>query len=203
MPDTPATAAASTAKRHATSARLSGKTYSSSVEIKDPWIYYDTYVLDAAAPPTILFNNAAAKARSLCNYQYQQLPSGQSFDVYGLRLSYYGHAPEVDADVQTLFTFLNQAVLQVQINNKVPSYERNIGALIGGAIHVVTAPAVTVASQSLAKWTGDTLVHFNKKILLDQTTQWTVNILKDSANVAAQTGDYLRVEMIGRLTAQL
>jgi hypothetical protein len=190
-------------KRRETSAKLEGKTYSSAVEVKDPWVYYDTYTLDAAASPTVLFNNSSAKARSLSNYQYQQLPSGQAFDVYGLRVSYWAHAALDDAGQLDLTTFLAKSVLQVQINNKVPSYERNIAALIGGQIHAVTAPAVTVNSRNLSIWTGNTVVRFKKKIQLDQTTQWTVNILKDAANAAALTGDYLKVEMIGRLTAQL
>ena len=189
--------------RRQTSAKLEGKTYSASVEVKDPWVYYDTYTLDASASPTVLFNNSSAKARSLSNYSYQQLPSGQAFDIYGLRVMYWGHAAEADADILSLTTFLNKSVLQVQINNKVPQYERTLAGLIGGALHVVTAPAVTVNSQVLSKWQADTMVHFKKKIALDQTTQWTVNILKDVANAAALTGDYLRVEMIGRLTAQL
>lgn len=191
------------AKRHEVSKKLEGRTYSASVEVKDPWVYYDTHVLDASTSPTILFNNSSAKARSLSNYQYQQLPSGQAFDVYGLRVSYFGHAAEADADQLALITWLAKTVLQVQINNKVPQYERNLAALIGGAIQVVTAPAVTVNSRNLSVWTGNTVVKFKKKIELDQTTQWTVNILKDAANAAALTGDYLRVEMIGRLTAQL
>lgn len=191
------------ANRRNIASKLEGKTYSASVEVKDPWVYYDTYVLDAAVPPTILFNNAAAKARSLCNYQYQQLPSGQAFDIQAMRVCYFAHAALSDVDQLAVITFLAKSVLQVQINNKVPQYERNIGSLIGGQMHAVTAPAVTVNSRNLSVWTGDTVVRFKKKIALDQTTQWTVNILKDAANAAALTGSYLRVEMIGRLTAQL
>jgi len=195
--------AATEQKRRDVSSKLEGRTYAAAVEVKDPWAYYDTYVLDAAASPTVLFNNSSAKARSLSNYQYQQLPTGQAFDVAALRVSYWGHAAEADADQLSLITFLNKAVLQIQINNKVPTYERNLGALIGGQVHVVTAPAVTVNSRNLSVWTGNTVVRFKKKISLDQSTQWIVTILKDAANAAALTGDYLRVEMIGRLTAQL
>jgi hypothetical protein len=199
----PATQAQLSAHRRDIQSKLEGKTYSASVEVKDPWVYYDTYVLDAAVPPTILFNNAAAKARSLSNYQYQQLPSGQAFDIYGLRCSFWAIAAISDVDQLALTTFLAKSVLQVAINNKVPQYERNLASLIGGQVHAVTAPAVTVNSKNLSVWTGDTVVRFKKKIALDQTTQWTVTILKDAANAAALTGSYLRVEMIGRLTAQL
>ena len=194
---------ASAVRRRATQDKLEGRTYGSAVEVKDPWVYYDTYTLDAATSPTVLFNNSSAKARSLSNYQYQQLPAGQAFDVFGLRVSYYAHAALDDAGQLALMTFLNKTVIQVQINNKVPTYERNVGALIGGSIQAVTAPAVTVNSRNLSIWTGNTVVRFKKKIPLDQTVQWTVNFLKDAANAAALTGDYLRVEMIGRLTAQL
>jgi len=190
-------------KRRNVSAKLEGQTYSGSVEVKDPWVYYDTYVLDAATSPTVLFNNSTAKVRSLSNYSYQQLPSGQAFDIFGLRVSYFSITALSDVALLALTTFLNKSVIQVQINNKVPQYERNIASCIGGAVQVVTAPAVTVNSQLLTKYTADTLVRFKKRIKLDQTTQWTVNILKDAANAAALTGDYLRVEMIGTLTAQL
>lgn len=190
-------------KREAVSAKLDNKTYSAAVEVKDPWVYYDTYTLDASASPTILFNNSSAKARSLSNYQYQQLPSGQAFDIYGLRVSFWGSAAQSDVDMLAMTTFFAKAVLQVQINNKVPQYERNLAALLGGQVSVVTAPAVTVNSQNLTKWNADTVVRFKKKINLDQTTQWTVNILKDAANAANLTGSYLRVEMIGCLTARL
>ena len=190
-------------KREAVSAKLDNKTYSAAVEVKDPWVYYDTYTLDASASPTILFNNSSAKARSLSNYQYQQLPSGQAFDIYGLRVSFWGSAAQSDVDMLAMTAFFAKAVLQVQINNKVPQYERNLAALLGGGVSVVTAPAVTVNSQNLTKWNADTVVRFKKKINLDQTTQWTVNILKDAANAANLTGSYLRVEMIGCLTARL
>lgn len=191
------------ATRRNIASKLDGKTYSASVEVKDPWVYYDTYVLDAATSPSILFNNAAAKARSLSNYQYQQLPSGQAFDIYGLRVSFWAIAAISDVDQLALTTFLAKSVLQVAINNKVPQYERNLASLIGGQVHAVTAPAVTVNSKNLSTWNADTVVRFKKKIALDQTTQWTVTILKDAANAANLTGSYLRVEMIGRLTAQL
>ena len=190
-------------KRIQADEKLEGRTYSKSFEIKDPWIYYDTYVLDASASPTVLFNNSSTKARSLSNYQYQQLPSGQAFDAYGLRVSYWAATALVDASLLLWTTFLAKAVLQIQINNKVPTYERNLAALLGGQVQIITAPAVTVNSRNLSVWTGNTVVKFKKKISLDQTTQWTVNILKDVANNAALTGDYLRVEMIGRLTAKL
>jgi hypothetical protein len=203
MPQAQASQAVMQVKRRKVSQALEGQTYSASVEIKDPYVYYDTYTLDASALQTTLFNNAAAKARSLSNYQYQQLPNGQAFDVGGLRVSYYGHALMADATQQLLIDFLNKSVLQVQINNKVPSYERNLAALFGGQVQVVTAPAVTVGSRNLSVWTANTLVQFKKRIKLDQSTQWTVNILKDAAPNAALTGDYLRVEMIGKLTAQL
>ena len=198
--------AASTAvmtKRENVQSKLENKTYSASVEVKDPWVYYDTYTLDASASPTILFNNSTAKNRSLSNYQYQQLPSGQAFDIQAMRISYWAHAALDDAGQLAFTTFLAKSVLQVQINNKVPTYERNLAALIGGQVHAVTAPAVTVNSRNLSVWTGDTVVKFKNKISLDQTTQWTINILKDAANAAALTGDYVRVEMMGILTARL
>jgi PhoPQ-activated pathogenicity-related protein len=190
-------------KRESVDEQLNNKTYSAAVEIKDPWIYYDTYVLDVLTSPAILFNNAVAKTRSLSNYTYQQLPSGQSFDVTGVRVSYNSITALSDIAQLALIAFINICTFQIQINNKVPSYERNLGALIGGQLQVVTAPAVTVASRNLSVWTGSTVVKFRKKIMLDQTTQWTVNILKDAAAAAALTGDNLRVEMIGKLTARL
>jgi hypothetical protein len=196
-------AAAVERKRREVSDKLEGRTYSGSVEVKDPWPYYDTFVLDATAGPTILFNNSSSRARSLSNYPYQQLPSGQAFDVSSIRVSYYSHAPMVDATQQLFLDFINRAVLQIQINNKVPAYERNLGSLIGGQVQAVISPAATYASRNMTAWTANTVVRFRKKIQLDQTTQWTVNILKDAANNAAITGDYLRVEMIGRLTARL
>lgn len=183
--------------------KLEGRTYSEKMEVRDPWTYYDTYVLDAATSPTILFNNSSSKALSLSNYQYQQLPAGQAYDVYGLRVSYYASTAFSDVTALLWTTFINKAVMQFVINNKVPTFERNIGAIIGGAVQIITAPAVTVNSQVLSKWTADTVVKFKKKIELDQQTQWTVKILKDVANNAALTGDYLRVELIGRLTSKL
>jgi Tfp pilus assembly protein FimT len=108
-----------------------------------------------------------------------------------------------DATQQLLLDWMNKAVLNIQIQNKVPIYERNLAAVIGGQIQVVTAPAVTVNSQNLSKWQGSTVIRFKRKIELDQKTQWQVNILQDAAANAALDGDYLRVETIGRLTAQL
>lgn len=183
---------------------LEGRTFSKQKEVRDPFVYFDTYVLDAAATPTVLFNNgSSAKARSLTNYPFQTLPAGQSFDIYGLRVAYYGHALMADATQQLLMDFLAKTVLQVQITNKVPTYERSLDSLFGGQMHVVTAPAVTVNSQNLSKWTGDTVVRFKKKIYLDQSVQCSTNLLKDAAPNAALTGDYLRIEWIGRQTSLL
>jgi hypothetical protein len=186
-----------------TGEKLEGKTYGAETDVRNPFCYYDSYVLDAAAPPTVLFNNAAAKVLSLSNYPYQQLPSGQSFDVHGLRVSYYGHALMADATQQLLLDFLNACVLRVVIVNKVPSFERTIAGLIGGAMQVVTAPAVTVNSRNLSVWQGDTVVKFKEKIFLDRQTPWTVRIEKDAANNAALTGDRIRVEMFGKLIIQV
>ena len=194
---------AQTRRRESISEKLSNRTYSASVEVKDPWVYHDTHVLDASTSPTVLFNNSSSKALSLSNYQYQQLPQGQSFDVHALKVSYYSHAIMVDATQQLLLTWWNKSMLQVIINNKVPSFERNIGSLLGGAVQAVIAPAATYASRNMSSWVGNTIVHFKRKISLDQNTQWTIKILKDAANDASLTGDYLRVEMIGTLTCQL
>jgi hypothetical protein len=191
-------------ERRKASESLEGRTFSKTRDVRDPYVYFDTYVLDAAATPTVLFNNGSnAKARSLTNYPFQTLPSGQSFDIHGLRVAYSGHALMADATQQLLMAFLRVTVLQVQITNKVPTYERSLDSLFGGQIHVVTAPAVTVNSQNLSKWQGDTVIRFKKKIYLDQTVQCSVNLLKDAAPDAALTGDYLRVEWIGRQTSLL
>jgi hypothetical protein len=191
-------------QRRKAAASLNGKTYSDKKDVRDPWVYYDTYTLDASAAPTVLFNNgSSAKARSLTNYPFQTLPTGQSFDIQGLRVSYSAHALMADATHQLLLTFLAKTVIQVQIVNKQPSYERTLAGLIGGQMQIATAPAVTVNSQNLSKWTADTVVHFKKKIYLDQTVQCNVNILKDVAPDAALTGDFLRFEWLGRFTSLL
>jgi hypothetical protein len=191
------------AKRRLASQKLEGRTYSGSIEIKDPWVYFDTAVLAHLTGVLVLFSSVATAARSLTNYPYKELPQGQAFDIHALRVSYYGHALMADATQQLLLDWMNKAVLNIQIQNKVPIYERNLAAVIGGQIQVVTAPAVTVNSQNLSKWQGSTVIRFKRKIELDQKTQWQVNILQDAAANAALDGDYLRVETIGRLTAQL
>jgi len=191
-------------KRRKVSQSLEGRTYAASVEVRDPFVYYDTHVLDAATGTVVLFNNASGtKPKSQTNYLFQQLPAGQAMDVYGLRVMYYAHAAVDDAGQLALMTWLNRTVIQVAINNKVPSYERTLAGLIGGQIQAVTAPAVTVNSKNLSQWTANTIVQFKKKIYIDQNIQWTVSLLREVANAAALTGDYLRVETIGRLTAQL
>lgn len=200
----PSTEAVHQQKRRQVSQKLEGRTYAAAVEVKNPWCYYDTYVLDATATTTVLFNNASGtKVRSLTNYPYQQLPAGQAYDVYGLRVMYWAHAAMTDVMHLALTTWLNKSLLQFQISNKVPSYERTLAGLIGGQIQAVTAPAVTVNSRDFTVWTANTLVAFKQKISLDQTIQWQINIVKDAANDAAITADYLRVEIMGRLTAQL
>lgn len=191
-------------KRRQVSQKLEGRTYAASVEVKDPFVYYDTHILDAGTGEVVLFNNASGvKPRSQTNYLFQQLPAGQAMDVYGLRVLYTSVTALADASQLALMTWLNRTILQVQINNKVPSYERTLAGLIGGSMQVVTAPAVTVNSRNLTQWTANTLVIFKKKIFIDQNIQWTVKLQREVANNAALTGDYLRVETIGRLTAQL
>lgn len=191
------------AKRRLASSKLEGRTYSGSIEVKDPWVYFDTAVLAATAGILTLFSSVATAARSLTNYPYKELPQGQAFDIHALRVAYYGHAPMADATQQLFLDWINKAVLTIQIQNKVPIYERNLGSMIGGQVQIVTAPAVTVNSKNLSQWTAATVVRFKKKIELDQKTQWLVNIIQDATANAALTGDYLRVEAIGRLTAQL
>jgi len=197
------TPAAEQAVARKVSEKFTGKTYGGETDVRNPYVYYDTYTLDAAATPAVLFNNAAAKVLSLSNYPYQQLPSAQSFDVTGLRVSYKAHALMADATQQLLLDFLNACTLRIVITNKVASYERNLAALIGGQIQAVTAPAVTVNSRNLSQWTGNTVVKFKQKIFLDSQTPWTVRIEKDAAPNAALTADLLRVEMIGRLEIQV
>lgn len=183
--------------------KLKGRTYSGAIEVKDPWPYYDTYTLDAAAANTQLFNNGVPKVIQLSNYPYTNLPMGQAFDIHGIRVSYWAHAAIDDAGQLALTTFLNRTYMNLKIANKNPSYERNLGALFGGQIHAVTAPAATINSRNLSVWTGNTIVKFNKKIEIDETVQFTVNFEKVAANAAALTGDYIRVELIGRLTSLL
>jgi len=179
-----------------------GKTYGKEVETKNPFYYYDTHILDAAVVPVTLFNNAIARNLSQTNYPYQQLPAGQSFDITGMRVSYYSHALAADATQQLFLDWINNVTVQVQIVNKVPSFERNLAALLGGQVQMVTAPALTVGSRNLSVWTGNTLVKFKEKIYVDRQTPWFVRLQRDVANNAALTGDWLRVEMQGILRQQ-
>lgn len=191
------------AARFASMNKMRGRTYSGAIEVKDPFIYFDTQIIDAATANQQLFNNGVPKAIQLSNYPYTNLPMGQAFDIHGLRVSWWGHAAESDVDQLALTTFLNQTYVNLKIANKNPSYERNLAALFGGQVQVVTAPAVTVNSRNLSVWTGNTTVKFNKKIEIDETVQFTFNIEKMAAAAAAIRGDYLRVELIGRLTSLL
>ena len=179
-----------------------GKTYGKGVEVKDPFVYFDTHILDAAVVPVTLFNNAIARNLSQTNYPYQQLPAGQSFDITGMRVSYYSHALATDATQQLFLDWINQVTVQVQIVNKVPSFERNLAAMLGGQVQMVTAPAVTVGSRNLSVWTGNTMIKFKEKIYVDRQTPWFVRLQRDVANNAALTADWLRVEMIGKLRQQ-
>jgi hypothetical protein len=192
-----------TARRRLAASKLEGRTYSGSIEIRDPWVYHDTLVLAHLTGPLVLFSNATTVARSLTNYPYKVLPQGQAFDIHALRVCYYAHAPAADATQQLFLDWINRTVLNLQISNKQPTYERNLGSLVGGQVQIVTAPAATVNSQNLSKWQASTIVRLKQKIEVDQNIQWMVNILQDAGANAALDGDYLRVEAIGRLTAQL
>jgi hypothetical protein len=191
------------AQRASAQNRLKNKTYSNAIEVRDPWVYFDTYTLDAATADTELFNNAAAKARHLSNYPYQQIPMGQAFDISGLRVSYFGHAAHDDTAHLALLTFLNGTSIELQVHGKVPVYQRNLAAMFGGQIQVLTAPAVTVNSRNLSVWTGNTVVKLKEKVYLDENARCKVTIIKNAANAAALTGDFLRVEWIGCLTGLL
>lgn len=191
------------AQHRLASQKLEGRTYSGSIEVKDPWVYYDTLVLAATAGTLTLFSSAVVVAKHLSNYGYKELPTGQAFDVHALRVAYYGHALMADATQQLLLDWLNTCTMEFRIENKVPLYERNLGSLIGGQVQVITAPAATINSKNLTQWTASTVVRFKKKIELDQKTQWKVQVQQNAAANAALSGDFLRVEAIGRLTAQL
>jgi hypothetical protein len=193
----------SMAQHRLASQKLEGRTYSGSIEVKDPWVYWDSIVLAAVAGTLTFFSSAVVAAKHLSNYGYKELPTGQAFDVHALRIAYYGHALMADATQQLFLDWINTSTLEFRIENKVPLYERNLGSMFGGQVQAVTAPAVTVNSKNLSQWTASTVVRFKKKIELDQKTQWKINIQQNAAANAALNGDILRVEAIGRLTAQL
>lgn len=191
------TAQAVSRKRAA--AALEGKTYGSQKERKSPWVYFDTYILAAAAGKVTLFNNSTSRAQDLSNYQYQQVPQGQAFDIVAMQLQYVGHAALDDAALNNFILWANQATIELTIANKVPHYQNNLLLAIGGAMAVLTAPAVTVNSKILSNYNANGIIPFAKKIQLDQGTKFTVDINQTIANAAGLTGDKLRVGLIGNL----
>jgi hypothetical protein len=180
-------------------ATLEGKTYGSQKEIKSPWIYFDTFILAAAAGKVTLFNNSASRSEDLSNYQYQQIPQGQAFDIFAMQLQYIAHAAQDDAALTALILWMNQATIEISVANKTPTYQNNLAVAMGGALLVMTAPAVTVNSKILSNYNANGIIPFQKKIQLDQGTKFTVDIKQTIANAAALTGDKLRVALIGKL----
>jgi hypothetical protein len=183
---------------------LSGKSFSNKKDIRDPFVYFDTATLAHAAATIVLFNNgSSSKNLSISNYPFQALPTGQSFDIHNIRLSYTSHAPMVDATQQYLLTWLACAVLQIGLINQAPKYERTLAGLIGGQTHAILSPAATYASRNMTSWTADTVVSLKKKIYIDQNVQLQIKILQDAAANAALDGDLVRLELIGRQTTLL
>lgn len=185
--------------RRRAASQLEGKTYGSQKEVKAPWVYYDTYVLAAAAGKVTLFNNSASRAEDLSNYQYQQIPQGQSFDISAMQIQYIGSALKTDVMLNNLILWMNQAVIEVVVANKTPTYQNNLGCAIGGALLIRTAPAVTVNSNFGSNYNANGIVVFGKKIMLDQGTKFTVDLKQTIANDAGLTGDKLKISLIGKL----
>jgi len=185
--------------RRKAAAQLEGKTYGSQKEVKAPWIYYDTYVLAAAAGKVTLFNNSASRSEDLSNYQYQQIPQGQAFDIMAMQLQYVASALKTDAMLNNLVLWMNQAVIEISVANKTPSFQSNLALALGGAMFLRTAPAVTVNSGFMSNYNANGIIPFQKKIYLDQGTKFTVDIKQTIANDAGLTGDKLRVGLIGKL----
>jgi hypothetical protein len=192
-----ATAKAEHQKSLAAAERLSGKSYGGKIVVDNPWVYYDTYVLAAAGGVSTLFNNAAPRARYLSNYPFQFLPKGQAFDIYGFRFHYFSITAASDVNMLAILKWLNQTVVNVAVNNLTPQYEQNLADAFGGALHIVTAPAVTVNSQVQSKWQANGNIVLKKPILVDENVQFLATFTEGAANVAGMTGDYMRVEAVG------
>jgi hypothetical protein len=178
---------------------LEGKTYGSQKEVKAPWIYFDTYILAAAAGKVTLFNNSASRAEDLSNYQYQQIPQGQAFDIVAIQLQYVGSALKTDVMLNNMILWMNQATIELSIANKTPHFQCNLALAMGGAFFVQTAPAVTVNSKFMSNYNANGIISLQKKIQLDQGTKFTFDIKQTIANDAGLTGDKLKVGLIGRL----
>jgi hypothetical protein len=185
--------------RRKAASQLEGKTYGSQKEVKSPWTYYDTYILAAAAGKVTLFNNSVSRAEDLSNYQYQQIPQGQAFDIMAMQLQYIGSALKTDVMLNNLVLWMNQAVIEVVVANKTPTFQSNLALALGGAMFLRTAPAVTVNSGFMSNYNANGIIPFQKKIYLDQGTKFTVDIKQTIANDAGLTGDKLRVGLIGKL----
>lgn len=156
-------------------------------------------MLAAAAGKVTLFNNSASRAEDLSNYQYQQIPQGQAFDIMAMQLQYIAGALKTDAMLNNLVLWMNQAVVEISVANKTPSFQCNLALAFGGAMFLRTAPAVTVNSGFMSNYNANGIIPFQKKIYLDQGTKFTVDIKQTIANDAGLTGDKLRVGLIGKL----
>jgi len=187
-------------KRVVKPSALEGRSFDDT--IRDPFVYFDTYVLAAGGGTITLFNNSAnsGKTAAQTNYSFQQLPSGQAFDIQGIRVSYYAHALMADATQQLFLDWCNTCVFELHITNLTAVYQRPLASLLGGQVQAVTAPAVTVNSKNLSSWTADTVIRFKNKVYVDQQVQATVDLVQMAAPNAALSGDYLRVEWLGRRT---
>jgi len=178
---------------------LEGKTYGSQKEVKAPWIYFDTYVLAHAAGKTTLFNNSQSRAEDLSNYQYQQIPQGQAFDIVAIQLQYIGAVLKTDVMLNNLVLWMNQATIELVVANKTPHYQNNLALAVGGAFFVQTAPAVTVNSKFMSNYNANGIIALQKKIQLDQGTKFTFDIKQTIAPDAGLDGDKLKVGLVGRL----
>lgn len=131
-----------------------------------------------------------------------QIPSSQKLVIKGIALEYVGGAAKADANIIAIRKWLATTVLQVQINDKAPSFQMSLSRLMGLSLFLFNDPTTAAEPVSFTSRENASPIYLlERPITLAAQTPFNVSITPGVAAAAQQATDVdvLYVHLLGDL----
>lgn len=187
--------------REGTLQRLQRGTHGAGGEILD-WSYYDTAALDPAVNvyPMFTVQKSAAKPLNQTNMTLGgQIPNGQRMTVRHIKAFYISAVAHATADVQSLYSFLDNSTMEIFIPGKDSLLTVTLAELMGAATLFALTPTVAGDNIPLMQPRYHGIFPLNSPIILAGQTSFEVRVTTWVAVAVALKGDMWMLSLNGKL----
>jgi len=166
------------------------------------WSYYDTLLLEVATLEYSFFSTPlgqGGKTKAETNFPAaNQMPQAQKLEVRAIELFYIPQAAKSQAEAQNIINAFRTGWLEFDFTNKAPLVQLPLPQLMGAAFPIIVSGAAAGdQAYGRSEYTG--VWESPVEIILPAKSNFSVNIVFNTALDASLEGDKLQISLVGGL----